>query len=180
MFLDRDGVLNEPVLVASRPHPPGSVAELRLAPGAPEACRRLRDAGLLLVVVTNQPDIARGTQSRETVDAINAEVARRTSVDAVLVCPHDDGDGCGCRKPAPGLLLEAAARWNLDLPRSVLVGDRWRDIDAGRAAGCATVLVDRTYDERRGTGADLVVGGLHEAVPWILRWTGTAPREKVV
>lgn len=168
VLLDRDGVLNEPVVVDGRPRPPASLEGLVVTGDTEAACRDLRAAGLLLIVITNQPDVARGTADRAVVDAINDELRRRLALDDVLLCPHDDGDGCGCRKPAPGLILEAAARWGVDLGSSVVVGDRWRDIEAGRAAGCATVLVDRHYDERPAVGADLVVSSLREAVPWIV------------
>lgn len=171
VFLDRDGVLNEPVTVDGRPFAPDSVAGLVLAPGVEEACAALRRAGFLLIVVTNQPDIARGHRDRRAVDAINDELRRRLGLDDVLVCPHDDADGCACRKPRPGMILEAADRWGVSLTDSVMVGDRWRDIDAGRGAGCRTVHVARGYDERPAEGADLVVGGLREAVPWIVART---------
>jgi len=172
VFLDRDGVLNEPVLIDGRPHPPGSAADLVVRPDTIDACWRLHAAGLLLVVVTNQPDIARGRQTWEAVDAINAELRRRLPLDDVRVCPHDDKDGCGCRKPAPGLLIEGAAAWNIELGGSVMVGDRWRDVEAGKRAGCAVVLVKRDYAERTAdVDADLVVAALHEAVPWILKTT---------
>ena len=168
VFLDRDGVLNEPVVVDGRALPPDSVVDLVLTPGVEEACEALRRAGFLLIVVTNQPDIARGTRERADVDAINAELVRRLRLDDVRMCPHDDADDCGCRKPLPGLLLEAAARWGVRLAGSVMVGDRWRDVEAGRGAGCRTVLLARDYDERRATGADLVVDTLGDAVPWIV------------
>jgi D-glycero-D-manno-heptose 1,7-bisphosphate phosphatase len=171
VFLDRDGVLNEPVVRDGRPHPPASLADLVVTPDTEVACRALGAAGLLLIVVTNQPDLARGHASREEVEAINQELRRRLALDDVLVCPHDDQDGCACRKPAPGLLLKAASRWGVDLGRSVMVGDRWRDVEAGRRARCATVLVHREYAERHATGADHVVGDLRAAVPWILRRT---------
>jgi D-glycero-D-manno-heptose 1,7-bisphosphate phosphatase len=171
VFLDRDGVLNEPLVVAGRPHPPISVDDLRVKPGVVAACESMRAAGLLLIVVTNQPDIARGTQDLETLDAIHHELRRQVPVDDLLVCPHDDRDECGCRKPAAGLLLEGARRWGVDLRRSVMVGDRWRDIEAGQAAGCDTVLVDGGYAERQAVAADLVVRSLEEAVPWILETT---------
>ncbi len=176
VFLDRDGVLNEPVVVDGRPVPPDSVGQVVLTPGVGVACSALRRAGFLLIVITNQPDIARGTRDRAAVDAINDELRRLLGLDDVLVCPHDDGDGCTCRKPQPGLILEAAARWQVSLGRSVMVGDRWRDIDAGRGAGCRTVLVARDYDERPATGADLVVGTLEEAVSWIVN---AGPRREV-
>ncbi len=174
VLLDRDGVLDEPVLVGGRPHPPAGPDEVRLLPAAAAACERLRLAGLPLIVVTNQPDIARGTRDRATVDAINRELRRLMPLDDILVCPHDGADRCGCRKPAPGLLRLAASRWGLDLGRSVMVGDRWCDVGAGRAAGCATVLLGDGYGERPRYPVDLVAGSLAEAVGWIVRATSRA------
>jgi D-glycero-D-manno-heptose 1,7-bisphosphate phosphatase len=172
VFLDRDGVLNEAVVIDGRPHPPESAGDLIVRPDTIEACERLHNAGLLLVVVTNQPDIARGRQTWEGVEAINNELRRRLPLDDVRVCPHDDKDKCGCRKPAPGLLVDGAAAWNIDLGQSVMVGDRWRDVEAGKRAGCAVVLIQRDYAERPAAAdADLVVAALHEAVPWILKIT---------
>jgi transaldolase len=167
VFLDRDGVLNRATVSRGVPHPP-SGADLEVLPGVAEACTRLRDAGYLLIVVTNQPDVARGTSSHAAVDALNRSLLQRLPLDDVLVCPHDDGDACGCRKPREGLLLEAARTWGIDLRRSVMVGDRWRDVEAGRRAGCATVFVDHGYAERSPQSPDLVVRQLVEAVPWIL------------
>jgi D-glycero-D-manno-heptose 1,7-bisphosphate phosphatase len=167
-FLDRDGVLNDVHVIDGRPHPPDGIADLRLLPGVAEACHALAAAGLVLVVVTNQPDVARGTRTRGEIDAVNRWLAERLPLDAVRVCPHDDADGCHCRKPLPGLLLDAAADLGLALDRSVMVGDRWRDVDAGHAAGCRTVFIDRAYDEALRNPPDLVVSDLLGAVPWIL------------
>jgi D-glycero-D-manno-heptose 1,7-bisphosphate phosphatase len=168
VFLDRDGVLNEVRLVDGVPHPPSCPSELELLPLVVEACHSLHDAGVRLVVVTNQPDIARGITTRAAVDEINDELRRLLPLADVVVCPHDDADGCTCRKPLPGMIVNAAEVHGLALSRSVMVGDRWRDIAAGRAAGVATVFVDRNYDERRPTGHDLTVRGLHEATSFIL------------
>jgi D-glycero-D-manno-heptose 1,7-bisphosphate phosphatase len=172
VFLDRDGVINRPLVVDGSPRAPSSVDGLVLLPMVAQACERLRGAGLLLVVVTNQPEVARGTLTAETLEAMHRTLRSRLSVDAVLTCPHDEGDGCGCRKPAPGLLLQAARRWQVDMALSVMVGDRWRDVEAGRAAGCATVWVRQQYREPRPTSPDLTVGRLVDAVPWILRHSG--------
>jgi transaldolase len=171
VFLDRDGVLTEAMTVEGRPHPLPPEAGVKLQPGAAAACRRLREAGLLLICVTNQPDIARGTVSAAAVSAVNAELATLLELDAVMVCPHDDGDGCDCRKPLPGLLLRAARSLHVDLSRSVMVGDRWRDVEAGRNAGTATIFVDNRYDERRPGGPDATAASLLDAVPDILRMT---------
>ncbi len=171
IFLDRDGVLNRPNIRDGRPYPPASVDEFALLPGASEACAVLRAAGYALIVVTNQPDIARGTQSPEQVDAINDALRQSIDVDAIYVCPHDDGQGCDCRKPRPGLLLRAARQHNIDLPSSFMVGDRWRDIEAGRRAGCRTVFIDWGYCEPRAESPDRVVGDLLEAAVWIRELT---------
>jgi D-glycero-D-manno-heptose 1,7-bisphosphate phosphatase len=168
VFLDRDGVLNEAIVVDCRPQPPRSLAEFRLEAGVENACRRLREAGLVLVVVSNQPDLARGTIGRKAVNEVNAALRQALALDAIYICPHDDADTCDCRKPAPGMLLAAARELGLDLARSVMVGDRWRDVEAGRRAGIATVFLDKGYDEPASAGADLVVSALSEAVDWIV------------
>ncbi len=168
VFLDRDGTLNEPIVREGRPYPPPSVAELELVPHASESLRRLKEAGFALVVVTNQPDVARGVQSRTVVEQINAHLAAQLNLDDVRTCWHDDSAGCACRKPKPGLLVEASVVRGIDLTRSFMVGDRWRDIEAGRAAGCRTVLIDRHYSEQVPYEPDIRVRDLPAAVDWIL------------
>jgi D-glycero-D-manno-heptose 1,7-bisphosphate phosphatase len=168
VFLDRDGVINRALVRDGQPYPPAGVEELEILDGVPAALRRLKDAGYLLVVVTNQPDVARGRQSRSAVEAIHARLASTLPIDEFRTCYHDDGDACECRKPKPGLILEAARAHDVDLSASVMVGDRWRDIEAGRQAGCATVFLDYGYDERRPEQPDAVFGSLAEAAGWIL------------
>lgn len=167
VFLDRDGVLNRALVRGGRPYSPRNLDELELLPGVEDACRRLRAAGFLLLVATNQPDVARRAISRETVDAMNESVRSRLSLDAVLVCPHDDADGCSCRKPQPGLITGACERFGVDPHISYLVGDRWRDIEAGRRAGCRTVLLEYGYDEP-SPEPDARASSLSEAAGWIL------------
>jgi D-glycero-D-manno-heptose 1,7-bisphosphate phosphatase len=168
VFLDRDGVLNRAVVKERKPYPPATVEDLELLPAVPAALERLRRRGFMLLVVTNQPDVSRGDTPRETVDALNAALARLLPLDDVLVCFHDDADGCDCRKPLPGLLLRGAARYGVELGASFLVGDRWRDIEAGRRAGVRTVFIDYDYDERRPEPpADATVADLPAAVDWI-------------
>ena len=168
VFLDRDGVINEAVVRDGRPLSPSSIGDVRLRPGVAEAIRRLRRAGFLIVVVTNQPDVGKGLVRREAVEAIHAELRRRLPIDDIKTCYHVDEDRCACRKPKPGLLLEAARERTIDLGQSVMVGDRWRDIEAGRAAGCRTVLMHARYDERQAEGADAVVHSMEEASMVIL------------
>jgi D-glycero-D-manno-heptose 1,7-bisphosphate phosphatase len=168
VFLDRDGVVNRAEIREGRPLAPARLEDFKLLDGVAEAVQRVRQAGFAVVVVTNQPDVARGDQRREVVEAMNDMVREALQPDAIIVCFHDDADGCDCRKPAPGMLLAAAADLELDLSGSFMVGDRWRDIEAGRRAGCRTVFVDRGYVERQAEDPDAVVADLAEAVTWIL------------
>jgi len=166
VFLDRDGVVNRVVLRDGKPYPPTSAAELEILPGVADALAGLRAAGLGVVVVTNQPDVARGSQRREAVEAINAALSSQLAIDEFRVCYHDDADACSCRKPEPGLLTQSPA---YDLARSVMVGDRWRDIEAGRRAGVlATVLVASGHEEVCAVEPDLRAESLAQAVPFIL------------
>lgn len=165
VFLDRDGVLNEAIVRDGRPHPPSGVDEVIIPDGVREACRRLSDAGLLLIAVTNQPDIARRTTTSQAVDAINRHLADQLGLDGVYVCAHDDADACDCRKPAPGLLLRAAAHHAVDLAGSAMVGDRWRDVEAGRRAGVMTVWLRRDYDEPAPAAPDHVIDRLLDVLP---------------
>jgi len=169
IFLDRDGVLNEAIVINGRPYPPPDAASLRIPAGTGEALARLKQRGYLLLVVTNQPDVARGKQSREVVEEINQHLGAALALDDVLTCYHDNGDDCDCRKPKPGLILHAARRYGIDLHSSYMIGDRWRDIDAGANAGCKTVLIDLGYNDRAPASVpDHRVGSLPEAVDWIL------------
>jgi D-glycero-D-manno-heptose 1,7-bisphosphate phosphatase len=168
-FLDRDGVINRATVREGRPYPPSSVNELEILPGVTQALDRLKASGYRLIVVTNQPDVARGTIPRAVVDKINAALMATLPLDAIRSCFHDSAAGCNCRKPRPGLLLDAALEFDIDLGASWMVGDRWRDIEAGRAAGCRTVFVDYRYDEAQPEQVDFCVGSLLEAAEIILQ-----------
>lgn len=168
VFLDRDGVLNRTLVVKGVPHPPRTLGELTILPGVEDACTTLRGQGFRLIVVTNQPDIARGTQTQQAVQRLNDELRRRLPLDDIFTCPHDDHHDCSCRKPKPGLLLAAALAHHIDLATSTMVGDRDKDIEAGRAAGCRTVFVDGGYGRSPSPPADLTVTSLQDAVPWII------------
>ena len=168
VFLDRDGVINRAVLRGGLPYPPQSVQDLEILPGVTEALAELKKAGFRLVVVTNQPDVARGAQTREGVEAIHGFLLGSLPLDGVKVCYHDDADRCACRKPAPGMILEAAREQGVDLARSYMVGDRWKDIEAGERAGTTTILIDNEYPEKKPGSAAARVGSLREAAEWIL------------
>jgi D-glycero-D-manno-heptose 1,7-bisphosphate phosphatase len=169
VFFDRDGVLNEAIVAYGVPHSPAGLQEFRLVPGAAQALGRLKAAGFVLVVVTNQPEVRRGRISLDAVEEMHARLGAELPLDAVYVCYHDAADACDCRKPKPGLLLRAAADLGLDLASSYFIGDRWRDVDAGAAAGCKTILIDYGYRERPpASKPDARVASLEEAVGWII------------
>ncbi len=168
VFLDRDGVINCPVLKEGRPHPPESLDTLQIYEGVVEALAKLRQAGYLLIVVTNQPDVARGAQTRENVEVMHAALMAKLPLHEILTCYHD-GDACDCRKPKPGALLDAQRRYGIDLERSFMVGDRWRDIEAGQNAGCSCIFIDRGYNERQPSVPYTRVESLLAAAQWILR-----------
>jgi D-glycero-D-manno-heptose 1,7-bisphosphate phosphatase len=174
VFLDRDGVLVRAYAGIGAPRSASTQDELELLPGAAEACSALKDAGYILVMVTNQPEIARGTLDADTVARQNGVLRDALPLDDVVVCPHDDADGCECRKPKPGMLFGASERLGIDLEASFMVGDRWRDVEAGRSAGCRVVFVDHGYDEQLLGAPDAVVSGVGAAARWIL-WH-SAPR----
>lgn len=176
VFLDRDGTLNRQVVRDGKPYPPRSVAEFELFPGVPEACAQLAAAGYKLVVVTNQPDVGRGTQSQTEVEAMHAKLQSLVpSLSRIEVCyapgqahaPHLPADPR--RKPAPGMLLDAARELNLDLSRSWIVGDRWRDVECGRRAGVRTVFIDFGYDETLPAPPDFSVRSFAEAAAVVLQ-----------
>ena len=168
VFLDRDGVLNASVIRQGKPFPPDSLDELTILPGVVEALVNLRAAGFLNIVVTNQPDVGTGKQRAEIVDAMHKQLREELSLDDVKVCYHTDDQKCDCRKPNPGMLLEAAKDHGIDLRQSYLVGDRWRDVAAGQAAGCGCFFVDYEYKEQRPVQPYVAVKSLSEAAGLIL------------
>lgn len=175
VFLDRDGTLNIATIRDGRSYPPASLAELAVVPGAAPALSALRQAGFCTIVVTNQPDVALGKQRREVVEAINDALRAQLPLDDIRVCYHADADGCDCRKPKPGMLLDAARVWNIALDASFMVGDRWRDVAAGHAAGCRTLLIEAGYRERR-VEPTFSVTSLVEACDIILKTAGGPKR----
>ena len=169
VFLDRDGVINRAIVRNGKPYAPTTLAELEILPGVQEALGRLRRAGWLNVVVTNQPDVGAGRVAREVVDAMHERLLKELPIDAVKVCCHVDADRCACRKPMPGMLLEAAAELDVNLEASFVVGDRWRDIEAGQRAGCRCFFVACGYSEKGPEKPYLAVNSLAEAAGFILQ-----------
>jgi D-glycero-D-manno-heptose 1,7-bisphosphate phosphatase len=177
VFLDRDGVLNRSLVRGDKPCPPRSLEELEILPGVLEALQRLRQGGFLLLVVTNQPDVARGTQTRAVVETINATLREALPLDDVFTC-YDDGDSPR-RKPNPGMILEGAERYGVDLRSSFLIGDRWKDVEAGRRAGCRTILLDCGPSEPEGAAVlpNFAARDIGQATEWILAQSGLGPSE---
>lgn len=168
VFLDRDGVINKAVVRDGKPYPPANLSEMEILSGVKAALESLRSAGYLLIVVTNQPDVARGTTSKESVEEINTALAAMLPIDEFRTCYHDSADLCGCRKPQPGALLSAARLHCIDMTQSFMVGDRWRDVEAGQRAGCKTCFVDYGYAEKQPEHVDFRVSSLSEAARIIL------------
>jgi len=173
VFLDRDGVINRVVVRNGIPHPPAGVEEFELYDDVADGCARLKAANFLLVVISNQPDVGRGTQSRQAVEAMNLKMQSALPLlDRVEICYHAGerfGDLCDCRKPRPGLIRSAAGALNVDPKTSYVIGDRWRDVDCAHAAGCRAILIQRNYDETLREIPDFIVANFSEAVGAVLR-----------
>lgn len=170
VFLDRDGILNRAIVLNGKPYPPSRIDELEIPPGSIISLSRLTDAGYVLIGVTNQPDVARGKQSRQTVELFNSVIQARLPVREIFVCYHDDSDNCNCRKPKPGLILQATKKYGLDLSLSWAVGDRWKDITAGQAVGLKTIFVDYHYSEiYESDPADFIIEDTIELADIILK-----------
>ena len=174
VFLDRDGVINRALERDGKPYAPTTLADFEILPGVLETCRELKQAGFLLVVATNQPDVGRGTLDQKIVEEIHAFMCGELPIDRVEVCYHPgrSESECDCRKPKPGMLLRAAAAMRIDLARSWMVGDRWRDVDCGKAAGCRTVFIDWGYQEELRAQPDFRVRNIREVAQIILSADG--------
>ena len=173
VFLDRDGVINRAVVRNGKPHPPSSPTDFRLYDDVVDGCARLKTASFLLVLITNQPDVGRGTQSREAVEAMHLKLqSALPSLDRIEICYHGGepyGQPCDCRKPRTGLILRAAHELNINLGKSYVIGDRWRDIDCARAAACRAIFIQRGYKEKLRESPDVTAANFKDAVGAILR-----------
>jgi|SRR5579863_2091099 len=165
VFLDRDGVINKVVYRDGKPTSPRHIGEFEFEAGIELALDRLNEAGFKLFVVTNQPELARGLLTKESLCMMTERITRVLKIDEVRVCPHDNDDGCGCRKPQPGMLVELAQKYDLSLQQSYIVGDTWKDSGAGSSAGCKSIILDRSYNH--ADPADLRVSDLSSAVDLI-------------
>ena len=165
IFLDRDGVINEVIFRGgnnSKPIAPWKIEEFKLVPGIKKPLTDLSQLGFHLFIVTNQPDISKGVIKSSTVKKMKAIVMNEFSFDEIMVCSHIDGDNCNCRKPKPGMLISLAKKWGINLGISFLIGDNWKDIESGKAAGCRTILIDKFYN--KSVKADYRVENLRMSV----------------
>lgn len=162
VFLDRDGVLNRSEIREGRPYAPRRLEDFHIENHAGECIRRLRDMGFLTIVVTNQKDVEAGLTDKGVVDAMHVKLREAVPLDAIKMCTCLDE--CPCYKPNPGMLLEAAEEFDIDLTASYMIGDRWRDVGAGKRAGCTTVFIDYNYDEELRDRPDITVADLPGAV----------------
>ncbi len=169
VFVDRDGVINRAFVRNGVPYPPASLGEFEILPGVADAILQLKKAGFAVIIATNQPDVAKGIQRREVIEAMHAYLLEQLAVDEVKVCWDLDSAEGTWYKPKPGMLLAAAKERAINLTRSYMVGDRWRDVGAGRAAGCFTIFIDRGYAEPLRDTPDATCADLGEAAAIILR-----------
>ncbi len=168
VFLDRDGVLNRAKVILNKPYPPSTMEEMEILPGVHESIQLLKHAGFILIVITNQPDVARGTADINLVNTMNNYILTELDVDEIKCCFHDDSENCLCRKPKPGMIFEAVNKWDIDLSLSYLIGDRWRDIETAKNTDVTTILIDNQYDEKK-VSADFECSNFEEAVNYILK-----------
>lgn len=176
VFLDRDGVINRSVIRNGKPFPPENLAAMEVLTGVPLAMQLLANQDFLLIVVTNQPDVARGITARDTVEEIHTYLRNSLPITDIFACYHDDQENCECRKPAPGALFSAAEKHNIDLKNSYMVGDRWKDVEAGERAGCRTIFIDYGYEEKQPTTMNFKTQTLLEAAHIILGETSETNR----
>ena len=161
IFLDRDGILNAVSVKDSKPQSPRKFEDFKLLPQVKQSLKFFKRLGFLNIVITNQPDIARGFLDKKELEKMHQLIKERLAIDDIFICSHDDSDRCTCRKPQPGLILEAVRKWGIDLCSSYLIGDTKRDMEAGKNAGCRTVLLNRPYNQNY-QNCDFKVNSLEE------------------
>ena len=169
VFLDRDGVINRAVVRNRKPYPPKTLQDLEILPDVPEALNLLKESGFLLIVVTNQPDVGRGIQKKETVEEMHLFLKKILPLDDIFVCWHGQDGECDCRKPSPGMLLQASEKYGIDFGKSFMIGDRWRDVNVGYTAGCKTIFIDYQYDEPLHSQPDYITISIKDAAEWVLQ-----------
>jgi len=169
VFLDRDGVLNRAFIKNGKPFPPYDLNNLEILEGVKDIIVDLKKSNWLVIVVTNQPDVARNITSKKDVEKINNYLKLILQFDEIYTCYHDNDDFCDCRKPKPGMLVTASRKNNIVLKNSYMVGDRWSDIEAGNKVGCKTIFIDYNYKEKKPVNFNYRVKSINEAAKIILK-----------
>ena len=169
VFLDRDGVLNRVYVRDGKSYAPRNIKDFILLPYAVPSVKKLREAGYLVIVVTNQPDINNGLITRENVDKMHIQLKRKTLVNEIFLCPHSREENCGCRKPKAGMLIEAANLFHINLRKSFMIGDRASDIAAGLEAGCRTIFINRKYNETAPVTQEITFLSIKSATNYIIK-----------
>ena len=164
IFLDRDGVINKIFIKNGLPFSPSSFDHLEILPGVKESILRLKKLNFVCLIVTNQPDVSRKKIEKKTVIKMNNYLIDEIKLDDIFVCYHDDHDDCKCRKPKPGLLLEACMKWDIDFKKSYMIGDRCKDVEAGRRVGCKTIFIDYNYKETKPKNYNFTTNSLLNSV----------------
>jgi D-glycero-D-manno-heptose 1,7-bisphosphate phosphatase len=174
VFLDRDGVINKVILRNGKPFSPRKIEDFELCDGIKEFLLVSKNEGFLNIAITNQPDIARKLVEWDTLNAMHKIIIENLDVNDIFVCPHDSSDNCLCRKPKAGMLFNAAEKWNIDLPSSFLIGDQWKDMEAGKNAGCITILLECIYNKE--ANSDFRVKNLQSAIEIITNKRRKTPK----
>ena len=164
IFLDRDGTLNKAYIENGLPISPSSLNKFKIIKGVKKSINRLKKLNFLCILITNQPDVFRGKISKKTVVKMNSYIKKKIKLDDMFVCYHDNEHNCSCRKPKPGLLLKASKKWKIDLKKSFMIGDRWKDILAGKKVGCKTIFINNNYKNDKKVKADFTFKSLLKAV----------------
>ena len=168
VFLDRDGVICRTFVRNGKPYAPRNLKDFILMPNSKKSVSLLKKFGYKVIVITNQPDIGNGLVEVEEVNAMHNKLFEKTLVDDVFYCSHRQDEGCNCRKPNPGMLMDASIKHGIDLKRSFMIGDRASDIEAGLKTGCKTIFIDRHYKEPKPLHYSCKVSSLQSAVSFII------------
>ena len=164
IFLDRDGTLNKAYIENGLPISPSSLNKFKIIKGVKKSINRLKKLNFLCILITNQPDVFRGKISKKTVVKMNSYIKKKIKLEDMFVCYHDNEHNCSCRKPKPGLLVKASKKWKIDLKKSFMIGDRWKDILAGKKVGCKTIFINNNYKNDKKVKADFTFKSLLKAV----------------
>jgi D-glycero-D-manno-heptose 1,7-bisphosphate phosphatase len=160
IFLDRDGVVNYSIIREKKPYAPICLDELKIIPEIKSVIDFFKKRKFMVFVITNQPDVARGKVTKDEVEKINASILSQLSIDEIFTCYHDNQDQCECRKPKPGAFVTLSQKYNVDLSKSIMVGDRAKDIEAAKNANCPSVFIDYGYNEPKPVDQNYTVNNI--------------------